>query len=393
MNQAKQQSIDESLRTFLDVNVRGNGLPRLIERMSSRACVIGYAGGSNSVSLNGWKGHFHQWLNDAFPDYGPHEMVNASIGATSSLGGCFAAPRCLGGSTPDLIFIEYTGNDQNRLEADLLNAAEVRQGIDSIIRTLRLNHPQADLCILSMVSLTTTHGPKDESTQQYDDAANAYGVPAINVSDYGRILLAKGRDITGFYQADKYHLTEEGVGNFGAFIANSVLEFALEARGNDESPIIPEGNGVLREPRIVDCGRSFVHGEATSEHFSTRLYPAGETCWSIPFGSKMTFRLEGDLFGLYVVARPTSGCIETRIGDTGYFLSIFDRWFATRPKARLKISQFKKPIPVPGERVSVGLLDYIPELPRVAACLAPHEPPDQWSFDIIGIMVDGKVSV
>ena len=125
--------------------------------------------------------------------------------------------------------------------------------------------------------------------------------------------------------------------------------------------------------------------------FTSSVFPDGETYRTLRPGDPLAFRLHGDLHGVYVIAHPDVGCIEVAGNGEIRRVSLFDRWCTNPPRPRMKVVVFDRPLTADGARITARLTDHVPDLPVLAASTPPAAAPEAWTFDPIGLLVDGTV--
>lgn len=98
----------------LEVIQRRKGLPRTLRALKNGSVTLGFIGGSitEPVGTNRWPEYVTNWFVEQFPGVRIY-VENAAIGATGSDLAVFRAERDLISRGCDIVFIEYTVNDND----------------------------------------------------------------------------------------------------------------------------------------------------------------------------------------------------------------------------------------------------------------------------------------
>ena len=133
---------------------------------------IAYIGGSVTAGVgletnyyaatDSWRALTTSWLKDTYPDATITE-TNAGIGGTGSAFGAYRAIDDLklkdDAKKPDLLFVDFAINDQY----DGITTAEVKQYMETLIRTVYTYSPYCDIIIIYVT---------DKNRLNYTDASN-----------------------------------------------------------------------------------------------------------------------------------------------------------------------------------------------------------------------------
>jgi len=171
-----------------------------------QSITVGYIGGS--VTQGAYSGaqrqhsyaHVtHEWLEKRFPD-SDVKYVNAGIGGTPSDYGNFRAEPHLLSYDPDIVFIEFSGND------DIGNALH-RESYEALVRRcLNDENAPAVVILVSIVSIPANDTP----FKQAEEFANYYGLPIVNVDYAMNLGIEKGEFTYNEFTPDASHPYEWG---------------------------------------------------------------------------------------------------------------------------------------------------------------------------------------
>ena len=190
--------------------------------------------GANASDPNttSYRGLMTQWLRDTYPNT-PITFHDAAIGGTGSQLGMFRIERDVLKYNPDLVFLDFTVND-NAEGTDVENLASYER----IIRTLLEN----DCTVLPVLMLFKgdVEIERNEALpprhQAHLELAKAYNLPTANVLEYVRSKVAAGANTSDLWNlGDGTHPGDEGYRLFFESVRNSFQNAATEGT----SPTIP----------------------------------------------------------------------------------------------------------------------------------------------------------
>ncbi len=164
-----------------EIQMRG-GLPNIFAKLErGEPATIAYFGTSVTFPP-GWRAMTFDWLQKQFPK-AALKMVNASLGGTGSLVGAFRADKDLIATKPDLVFIEFAGNDNGDARAQ---PKEVLRAMEGIVRKIRHGNPSADICLAYAFGggdfKTLLAGQCPRGSTLHEMIAGHYDLPSIQMS-------------------------------------------------------------------------------------------------------------------------------------------------------------------------------------------------------------------
>ena len=183
--------------------VRG-GLGNVLEKLEAGKTVsIAYFG--SSISNSQWCKKNADWLKASYPKAEIKE-IKAAIGATGSALGVFRVRDHVLRHKPDLIFVEFSINDDGRPQK------EVCRDVEGIVRQAWKDDPRVDICLVHMFRPgympTLKSGKCTKSQSAHEVVADHYGIPSINPAlrvnelvDAGKLLLSAPKGADGKPQA------------------------------------------------------------------------------------------------------------------------------------------------------------------------------------------------
>ena len=172
-----------------------------------KAFNVAYYGGSitqgtgaSKENQTSWRAITTAWLKSAYPDANITE-IEAAVGGTGTFYGKMRAETDLLNYNPDLVFIEFVVNEP--IDGTPLNKS--KENLEVIIRKCYQKNPNIDIVLV--YTCTAGSGTSNQVTQVFDEVANHYGLPIINVA---KAIHKAGGDITQYYTSDKVHPNDKG---------------------------------------------------------------------------------------------------------------------------------------------------------------------------------------
>ena len=176
------------------INVRC-GLKSAQRILLYRPLRIAYLGGSNSVMKKGWRPLTQNWFNKNFPNHGPHQEINATLGGVMTLVSSFFVEHTVTKQNPDLVFIEYTINDfiwastadGGHLGHKTLPLDTIKASVEGMVRNIKRHNPNCDIVFVHFPGLQDIrHKEKimGEIINVYEEIADHYSIPSITISKY-----------------------------------------------------------------------------------------------------------------------------------------------------------------------------------------------------------------
>jgi len=154
-----------------------DGLPNFYSKAGNNDTVrVAYLGGSITAQ-EGWRVYSREWMQKQFPQTNFVE-INAAIGGTGSDFGVFRLTEHVLQYKPDLVFVEFAVNDDNKPSEKIVRSME------GIVRQIWQLNPQTDICFIYTIKgdylETEQAGKLPASAIEMEKVANRYKIPSIN---------------------------------------------------------------------------------------------------------------------------------------------------------------------------------------------------------------------
>lgn len=376
---------DAAMMPYLRVR---NGLPGFGRKLAGGPVRVGYLGGSLTMMKEGWRPLFHRWLNERFPAGSEHTALHVGRGGVGSASGVFFAGDEICGQAPDLVFVEYAINDSY----DFLTPLALRRpAIEGIIRSIRLRHPECDICLVYMHHVL--RGDEIGAVvADYEELAEHYGLPSVHVGRYLIDLVSRGgwsfRGEGGLpaLLRDECHPLPEGNRLIAELLGAALARLIVSGSG-DGPAVLPAAR--CKRPlvggRVIPVGEGMIEGRFEREQRKVGNYAAAVTWYSLPEGSRLRWRLEaGRLFGLFVVVGPRSGVVEVVDGATRVEVCLLDRWCSYE---RISTCILVRDVEESGAFGGEVTVELISRLPDYSVCPKLETPPSERRLDVVGLFV------
>lgn len=202
------------------------GLPNVIQKLENGETVtIVYFGGSNTRSA-GYRVMTADWLREQYPE-ADIRCVNAGIDGTGSDLGCARLETDVLRHQPDLVFVEFVGNDGG--------VPESKARIEGIVRQIRKMSRFTDILFVYTVKERDVVGFQSGEYQKgalmQEEVADYYGIPSIHLGVAVSQLVTEGKLI----------FTSGGSG------ADKSIPGAVVFTHDSIHPIIPEGHEIYTD--------------------------------------------------------------------------------------------------------------------------------------------------
>ncbi len=233
---------------------------------NEKKLTLGFFGGSvtdgtgaSDAEKTSYRALVSEWFRKTYPE-AEITSFNASIGGTGTGYGAFRCDRDLLSHGPDLVFIEYCGNDWGDSYDNVLPQAE------TIIRKIRKKRPDAD--VITVFDMYTDVAKDLEKVHEHEarsamaTAAHRYGATVI---DAGTVLLIRIlRDGGDFekYIPDGGHPNDLGY----KVLADAIISRLKESLDDTSGPvtgIIPWEIPAPVSDRVLDNARMVTPQEIT----------------------------------------------------------------------------------------------------------------------------------
>ena len=363
------------------------GLPEVGRKLAKGPICVGYLGGSLTMMKEGWRPLFHTWLNTRFPNDRAHRALHVGRGGVGSVSGAFFVQDEICGHDPDVVFVEYAINDSY----DFLTPPALRRpAIEGIVRSIRLCHPTAEICLVYMHHVLRGEEIR-AAVEDYESLADHYGLPSIHV---GRFLLDRVEEGAWSFRGegglpallrDECHPLPEGNRWIADLIAAAFLRLIRSEGGSAPRALPPAcSRAPLVGGRVIPVDPSMIDGPYELESRKVGNYAAPVTWYALPEGTRLRWRAGPRVFGLFVVVGPRSGVVRAEAGGDRVEVALLDRWCTYERISTCILAR-------DGEGLGGGkgdaTIELSPEAPDYAACPKLEDPPSERRLDVVGLFV------
>ena len=295
--------------------------------------TVAYFGGSitegagSSTYDKCWAGKTTAWLRDQWPDC-PVTHIQAAIGGTDSTLGVHRCDRDVCSRRPDLVFYEFSVNDQD------LDYETALKNTEACFRKIRLANPQAEIVTVytatKYLADNMAEGRILHARAAHSTVSHVYGIPEVDIG--GALIhrvLADGSpeaeaDSWLRYTKDFVHPNDDGYGVYFEVIRKRLGEWLEGAEKVGElktyalpEPIVPNSESHMRA-RIVDCFEaSFGSGWNVREESLSGRYP--HYIESSDPGAELSLTFEGRQIGVMWMMAKDSGDALCSIDGSEFF--------------------------------------------------------------------------
>ncbi|WP_449601991.1 GDSL-type esterase/lipase family protein [Paenibacillus sp. Marseille-Q9583] len=309
-----------------------NGLPNIIQKLENGDTVtIVYFGGSNTRS-EGYRVMTADWLREKYPK-ADIRSVNAGINGTGSDLGCARLETDVLRHRPDLVFVEFVGNDGGDPES--------KARIEGIVRQIRKRSRFTDILFVYTLKERDValfqSGEYQKGALMQEEVADYYGIPSIHLGVAVSHLVSEGKlvftsredvSISGavVFTHDSIHPTiPEGHQIYTDTITRS-FEAIIELRGHQgrlvhhlpQNPLVPANPWEYATMLSLDSLTTFSAGWSymTPDDFAlvreyNWLFPG---LWrAVDPGEAITVQFEGTHIGLFDIGGPDSGRLKVSV--------------------------------------------------------------------------------
>ncbi|GGI44833.1 acyl-CoA thioesterase [Paenibacillus marchantiophytorum] len=308
------------------------GLPNVIQKLENGESVtIVYFGGSNTRS-EGYRVMTADWLRGQYPK-SDIRCVNAGIDGTGSDLGCARLERDVLRHQPDLVFVEFVGNDGG--------VPESKARIEGIVRQIRKMSRFTDILFVYTLKerdlALFQSGEYQKGALMQEEVADYYGIPSIHLGvavshlvSEGKLIFTSGPDksIPGaiVFTHDSVHPTiPEGHQIYTDTITRSFEKISelRDPSGRFEHNL-PKASLVLANPweyatmlpldghAHVSAGWSYVTPDDSALARKYDWLFSG--LWrAVDPGEAVTVQFEGTHIGLFDIGGPDSGRLKVTV--------------------------------------------------------------------------------
>lgn len=308
------------------------GLPNVIQKLENGNTVtIVYFGGSNTRS-EGYRVMTADWLREQYPQ-ADIRTVNAGINGTGSDLGCARVETDVLLHKPDLVFVEFVGNDGGDPES--------KARIEGIVRQIRKRSRFTDILFVYTLKERDVAlfqaGEYQKGALMQEEVADYYGIPSIHLGVAVSHLVSKGQliftsredvSISGavIFTHDSIHPTiPEGHQIYTDTITRS-FERIRELQDHPgrvvhhlpQHPLVPANPWEYAGMLPLDSLTTFSAGWSYMTPDNSTL--AREYNWLFPGlwraaepGEAITVQFEGTRIGLFDIGGPDSGRLKVSV--------------------------------------------------------------------------------
>lgn len=315
------------------------GLPNIIQKLENGDTVtIVYFGGSNTRS-EGYRVMTADWLREKYPQ-ADIRSVNAGINGTGSDLGCARLETDVLRHRPDLVFVEFVGNDGGDPES--------KARIEGIVRQIRKRSRFTDILFVYTLKERDValfqSGEYQKGALMQEEVADYYGIPSIHLGVAVSHLVSEGKlvftsreevSIPGavIFTHDSIHPTiPEGHQIYTDTITRS-FETIIELRGHlgrlvhhlPQNPLVPANPWEYATMLSLDSLTNFSAGWSYMTPDDSAL--VREYNWLFPGlwravdpGEAIMVQFEGTHIGLFDIGGPDSGRLKVSVDGGEPFL-------------------------------------------------------------------------
>ena len=363
-----------------NINVR-NGLGGTIRQLEQKVCKIAYLGASVTAQKQGYRPNLHQWFQEYFKL--PHVEINGAIGGVISGAAVFLMDDTVLQYQPDLCIIEYSTVDM------AWNSPEIGSAIEAMVR--KLQAIDCPICFLYLYRTGQKFDVFNPVISWYEEVAEYYQIPSINVGRYIEALLEKQEFQFDDLFRDFVHNTPEGGKFVAEYVAETLLQVLRQSPNRQLKPVNYEGYAVSDSyvsgqifpvQKSMICDRESLKVDYFKEKSSGKQYKYFE----LDSANELEFEIQGKLVAVLVIIGRESGIAELITPTKTFEYNLWDmychynrinarpidRYFAQKTLVKLRLTE--KPI------------DY-----SVCRREVKHPETIKKNMKIIGLLVCGEV--
>ena len=217
---------------------------------------------------------------------------NAGVGGTGSDYGLLRLYDDVISKKPDMVFVEFAVNDQDRPKE------QVQKCLEGIVRNLLRFRPT-----ISIVFLYTTTQEFRACTKIYQEIAAYYGIPSIDLQTELRRMVQSGKLKTEEFLADGIHPNEKGHQLYADLILHQLADVWNHAPVYRETPLREDWYPFVGKK--INPDQAELSGNWEKEMVcDERVYTADQP------GSRIIFQFTGNVVGLvHRIGREYGKCI------------------------------------------------------------------------------------
>ncbi len=260
---------------------------------------IAYIGGSVTNGYGGtmpWRTLTTNWFKETYTDAAVTE-TNAGIGGTSSMLGLARLEKDVLTHNPDLVFIEFAGNDRDLGFTEMQSAAFV----DAMVRKIHKSNPETDI-VFVFITEQSQMDAEYANIKGHRKVAEYYGIPCV---DAGKSVVQKMKE-TGndwsYYFGDSIHPNDNGYKAYGEEVIKVIKEKIEKGKSAAAAPHkISDTPATTNTPvlfRMVEADE-FTYDENWYYREKAKMSASNKSELAArKSGGVMTFEFEGSVIGL-----------------------------------------------------------------------------------------------
>lgn len=225
-------------------------LKNVITRASRKEKItIAFLGGSITQGFAAsapqlcYAGRIFSWWQDRFPET-EFSYINAGIGATDSEYGAARLEEHVLKYDPDLVFVEYSVNDENTVH--------YQETYESLIRRLYFSEQKPAVILLHNVYYESGKSAQDI----HAEIARHYNLPSLSAKETVYRAVQEGRLTMAEIAEDGLHPTDKGH-EYVARLVCSYLEWVMDEKMDAECKAKPEPVTEASYENSIVCGTDY----------------------------------------------------------------------------------------------------------------------------------------
>ena len=289
---------------------------------------------------------------------------------------------------PDLVFFEYMINDLIAIDSKTLSFNEIARSVEGFVIRLKKYSPNSNICFINLADLRNVKRNYNNFKKLdiiYKAIANHYNIPLIDVVGY---LENSNFDLNKLYENGIPHFTyPKGVKIVTDYIKNNLLKLFKQKNYTIYKHQKRDLDYTYENLNIYPIKPKMITGSYIESKFKNSRFD--ETYYSLTSSSNITFKISGELFGLYYITNAYSGYVKITVGDKSIIKNLCDKWGFKKPYIASRL--LTPSLNLNNEKITLQLLNKIPENKSVNYSFLetkPINPPQTWILKIIGLIMD-----
>lgn len=266
--------------------------------------TVAYIGGSVTVGTGStedkcWRSYTTKWFRENYPKANI-VSVDSGYGGTASLWGLARLDTMILSQKPDLIFVEFSVNDQYNGITDDQSAALM----DGIVRKINKQLPNCDVVIVTVVDNATVKVPS-LNAKAHEKVAKYYGITYLDMGIPLNAAMKKTGNDWGYYASDSVHPNAIGYGVYADYVKEQLGAKLAESKKRNPAKLTAHtiseqpytSNSALKAETVwakdIKCDSSMwgLRNPKTGK-YGTEVIRAKQ-------GSTLDFTFKGSLIGMF----------------------------------------------------------------------------------------------